>query len=97
MRWKKTIVVILTLALGFPGACTILPARANEKEPPRITKEQLLSMMGSPDVIILDVRESESWKDSDEKIRGAVREEPLEVKNWAKKYPKDKTLILYCS
>jgi rhodanese-related sulfurtransferase len=67
-------------------------------EAPRITKEQLLSMAGDPDVIILDVRESGSWKGSQWKIKGAVREDPTkDVKTWAEKYPRDKTLVLYCS
>ncbi len=67
-------------------------------EVPYITKEQLKDMMGNPDVTILDVRESSSWKESTRKIQGAVREEPeKDVKTWAQKYPKDKTLVLYCS
>jgi predicted sulfurtransferase len=64
----------------------------------RISKEEVKAMMGNPDVVILDVRESQSWKDAKWKIQGAVREDPeKDVKSWAEKYPKDKTLILYCS
>jgi len=67
-------------------------------EPPMITKEELSSRLGNPEVTILDVREGESWKDSKWKIQGAVREDPeKDVKAWAEKYPKDKTLVLYCS
>ena len=67
-------------------------------EAPRVSKEEVKAMLGNPDVVILDVRESQSWKDAKWKIQGAVREDPeKDVKTWAEKYPKDKTLILYCS
>jgi len=42
---------------------------------PRMTKEELKSLLGNPDVIILDVRESGDWKESKWKIPGAVRED----------------------
>jgi len=45
-------------------------------EVPRVTKEQLLSMMGKPEVVILDVRESESWKKSKQKIQGQCARTP---------------------
>jgi hypothetical protein len=62
---------------------------------PMITKEQLRSMLGSPDVIVLDVLVQEQWEISDQKIPGALHENPGEVESWATKYPKDKTLVLY--
>lgn len=53
-------------------------------------------MLGNPDVIILDVRLSNDWDRSEWKIRGAIREDPEEnLKTWAEKYPKDKTLVFY--
>ena len=80
------------------GLAQTVPATGKDIEAPRITKEQLLSMMGNPDVVILDVRESESYKDSQWKIKGAVREDPTkDVKTWAGKYPKESTLVFYCS
>jgi rhodanese-related sulfurtransferase len=67
-------------------------------EVPRVTKEQLLSMMEKPDVVILDVRESGSWKESKQKIQGAVREDPeKDIQGWYDKYPKEKILVFYCS
>lgn len=62
---------------------------------PRITKGQLRSMLGSPDVIVLDVLVQEQWEISDQKIPGALHENPEQVESWATKYPKDKTLVLY--
>lgn len=66
-------------------------------EVPRMTKEELKAILGSPDLIILDVRTGQGWKDSDSKVKGAVREDPENVGSWADNYGKDKTLILYCS
>jgi len=63
-----------------------------------MTKEELKSVLGNPDVIIIDVRESEDYKRSEFKIQGAVREDPeKDIDSWSNKYPKDKTLIFYCS
>ena len=67
-------------------------------EVPKISKEKLLSLMENPEVIVLDVREGGSWKDSRYKIRGAVREDPeKDVQGWFDKYPRGKTLVFYCS
>ena len=34
---------------------------------------------------------------SDKKIKGAVRQDPNEVKTWAASLPKDKKIVLYCA
>lgn len=36
-----------------------------------ITKEQLLPLLGKPDVIIIDVSSNEGWDSRDKKIPGA--------------------------
>ncbi len=80
---------LLLFAAGLPawGKSTV----------PRITKEDLLQKMNDPNVAIIDVRTGFDWQKSNEKIKGAVREDPERVKDWAKKYPLDKTLVLYCA
>ena len=91
-------IILLAIFLVVSGTTSKVRAMGKGVEVPRVTKEQLLSMMGKPDVVILDVRESESWKKSKQKIQGAVREDPLkDVQGWFDKYPKDKTLVFYCS
>jgi hypothetical protein len=50
-----------------------------------------------PNVIIVDLRKSKDYNDSDLKIKGAVRESILKIKDWAPKYPKTKTMVLYCT
>jgi hypothetical protein len=72
-------------------------AAAASDEVPRISVEKTRELLGSPDVIIIDVRTAKTWWRSPTKILNAVREEPGAVEKWAQKYSKDKTLILYCS
>jgi rhodanese-related sulfurtransferase len=61
-----------------------------------MTKEELKSLLGNPDFIIVDVRIEEHWKENKWKIQGAVREDPeKDINTWANKYPKDKTLVFY--
>ena len=66
---------------------------------PRISKEKLKSMLGNPDVVVIDVRTFFDRKMSTNQIKGAVREDPnpSKVKSWAKKYSKEKTIVLYCA
>lgn len=65
---------------------------------PRMTKEELKPLLGNPDVIIIDVRVEDEWKEAKWKIQGAVREDSeKDINTWANKYPKDKTLVFYCS
>lgn len=75
----------------------ILTSFAKSPEAPRMTKEELMAMLGNPDLIIIDVRYGKDWTESDVKIKGAVREDPEAFDSWAKKYPKDKTLVFYCA
>ena len=78
---------------GFAG---VVMAMGQGVEVPRMTKEELKTMLGNPDLIIIDVRIERDWKASELKIKGAVWEDFMEVETWAQKYPKDKTIVLYC-
>lgn len=75
----------------------IFLGQALAAEAPRMTKEELKGLMGKPDIVIIDVRAQSDWESGKEKIQGAVREDPKKVKEWADKYPKDKTLVFYCA
>jgi hypothetical protein len=70
---------------------------ASAAEPPRITKEELKQRLGDPDIVIVDVRTGRDWTGAVRKIQGAVREEPGDGVGWAKRYPKDKPIVLYCA
>jgi len=64
----------------------------------RISKEELKALLNDPSVVVIDVRTDWSWQESDKKIKGAIREDPLgDVKAWALRYPKDKKIVLYCA
>jgi predicted sulfurtransferase len=90
---------LLGLVTGIIGVATlcVLVQSAVAAEVPRMTKEELKSRLDDPDVVIVDVRVGKDWKGSEFKIKGAVREDPTEFSTWAEKYPKDKTLVLYCA
>jgi rhodanese-related sulfurtransferase len=64
---------------------------------PRMTKDELKAKLGKSDLLIIDVRYGKDWTESDLKIKGAIREDPKAFDSWASKYPKDKTLVFYCS
>lgn len=68
---------------------------AGGEEAPRMTKEQLKGLLGNPDLIVIDVR----WggRNAPEKIPAAVFEDPGKAEVWSAKYPKEKTIVLYCS
>jgi hypothetical protein len=85
------------------GAAFLLSASAlfcpdvSGGEPPRITIGELKDRLGDPETAVVDVRGGWDWNRSDRKISGAVREDPKEVGAWAQRYPKDKTIVLYCA
>lgn len=62
-----------------------------------IDKDQLKQMLGSDDLIVLDVRAGRDWTSSEFKIQGALREDPDNVESWAGSYAKDKNIVLYCA
>lgn len=69
-----------------------------DEKVPRMTKEELKSMLDHPDVIIVDVRLENEWNKSQWKIKGAVRIDPeKEIQSAIGKYARDKTYIFYCS
>lgn len=92
MKIKLSATLVVTLCLTVAGISALT---ALAQEVPRITTEEVLGMLGNPDVVIIDVRSGESWNGSELKIKGAVREDPRNVNLWIDKYPKDKTLIFY--
>jgi len=78
------------------GLLAGLPAIVSASDVPKITVEELSARLGSSDLIIIDVRIERDWKSSPLKVKGAVWEDFQDVDNWAQKYPKDKTTVLYC-
>jgi len=67
------------------------------EEVPRITLEDLKAELGSPDLVVIDVRTDKDWKESDRKIAGAFREDSSTPQKWAGNYAKEKKIVLYCA
>jgi len=94
---KYKLAASLLVAVAFLWAGLALKTACASDDPPKMTKEELKGMLGDPEVVVVDVRAGGSWDNSTTKIKGAVREDPTAVQNWVEKYPKDKTLVFYCS
>jgi len=95
MRFKVIAVFGMVLLIG---AVLLLSGADASAQVDRMSKEELKAMLGKPDVIIIDVRQPVDLAKSTMMIKGAVREDTKqEVKSWVDKYPKDKTIVLYCA
>jgi rhodanese-related sulfurtransferase len=84
--WAKVLAFGLVLAITWSCA---------GQKPPLVDKETLKGWLSDPQIIVLDVRAPKDWHVSDKKIKGAVRQDPNEVKTWAANLPKDKKIVLY--
>ena len=92
---RKTILLMAIVMVFAVAAFFAMPAAAQDVK--RMTIEELKGMLGTPDLVILDVRRDGDWKSSKVKIKGAVREDQEKAEAWMSKYPKDKTLVFYCA
>src|SRR5512143_1569100 len=92
MKTRATAWVVLMLVL-----CSGLASPALAADAPRMEKDQLKASLGNPGVVIIDVRSYTDWLFSSDKIQGAVRENYRDFEAWSAKYPKDKTIVLYCA
>jgi len=88
--------IVVPIWMAVMAAITTYAA-SGEEDTARMTQGELKGMLGDPAVVVVDVRTEGSWKASKSKIKGAVREDPAGLEHWIKKYPKDKTLVFYCS
>jgi len=60
-------------------------------------KDELKAKLRNPEVVVIDVRSYTDWLLSGDKINGAVRENYRDFDGRETKFPKDKTLVLYCA
>jgi predicted sulfurtransferase len=86
---------ILSIALGLALVGLVIISAFAAEGVSKIGKEELKEMLDNPDVIILDVRNSQEWQESEYKIKGAIRKMPKFFDSWATEFPKDKMLVLY--
>lgn len=92
---RRTEAILWLLAVALWAWTVTVPARASDA--PRMPKEELRAILGSPDIVIIDVRAQTDWLLTKQKIKGAVRENPREPEKWIDTYSKDKTIVLYCA
>lgn len=92
MKTRAAAALVATLAF-----CVYLASPALAADAPRMEKEQLKASLGNPGIVIIDVRSYTDWLFSNAKIKGAVRENYRDFEEWSGKYPKDKTIVLYCA
>lgn len=85
----------LVAAYGLILALSVTALQAAEA--PRMDKEKAKELLGAGKIVLIDVRQPSDWDASDKKIKGAIREDPTQVAEWAQKYPKDQALLLYCA
>ena len=78
-------------------ASSVEPVSAQPAGPPRMNKETLRGLLGGPDLLILDVRVDNDWRNSDAMIKDAVRKPPELFAAWSSDVPQDKTVVLYCA
>lgn len=87
------------LAVFFAGIiffCFVSPALSADGVP-RMDKDELKALLDNPDVVILDARTSSDWNQSETKIKGANRLDQSNAESIETMYPKDKTIVVYCS
>ncbi len=93
MRRNSWLIFLVVAVLLAPmGACL-----AQKEEAPRIDKDALKGMLGDAKLVLIDVRTPKDWAASDNKIKGAVRQDSNKVAQWGKTLPKDKQIVLYCA
>jgi hypothetical protein len=92
MKIRTVAIFLLLLALSGYAPVSTFGAEA-----PRIEMDAFKARLGQPDVIVIDVRAATDWLLTREKIKGAVRENPKDFDKWHEKYPKGKTIVLYCA
>ena len=87
-------------ASGWFGVAVVwlaLLQAALAAEAPRMDKDALRERLGNADVVVIDVRTDPDWDASGAKIPGAVRESYGDFDAWSSKFPRDRTLVLYCA
>jgi rhodanese-related sulfurtransferase len=91
---NRTLFIVL---LGVFIVCVGCAKVHSANDVPRITKQELKAKLGSPDLVLLDVRTRSDWEKSEEKITGALRVDPETVGAWIGTLPEDREIVLYCA
>ena len=96
MRRTVFLLVLTLIAIGLVGTAARSETALTADSVQKISIDGLKAQLGNPAWVILDVRMAHDWDDSKTKIKGAIRADFHNPAAWVDKYPKDKTIILYC-
>lgn len=88
MKRSGLLVIFLLLSTAIPLLADSVP---------RMDKDELKSLLGSKNLVILDVRLGRDWRTSEFKIKSALRADDGDLLTVVRKYPKDYTIVLYCA
>jgi len=91
---KRTVLPAILGVIAVFIACTNVQSAIDA---PRISKEELKAKLGSPDLVLIDVRTRKDWDMSNDKITGAIRMNPEAFDDWAGTLAKEKEIVLYCA
>ena len=87
----KKLLLLALLLCSF----TLTPALAADVK--LMEKEELQALLGSKDLVILDVRAGRDWSTSEFKIQGAIRADGADFAIWSASLPKESKVVLYCA
>ena len=88
--WAASLALVFMLVGSWATA-------AQAADIPRVSIDELKSMIEDDSVVVLDVRSGRDWSSSEFKIQGAKHTDPSKISAWAGDLPKDKKLVLYCA
>jgi rhodanese-related sulfurtransferase len=87
MKRVFTLLIILMVLAASPLFAASVPT---------MDKDELKSLLGSENLVILDVRTGRDWSTSEFKIKDAQRVNGRDL-SAAMTYPKDNTFVFYCA
>jgi len=93
---KKTFWVLF-FASVLMTATLALSQFVQAQDVPRITKDELKKQLCSKNLMLIDVRVTQGWEQSNQKIKCATRMDPDNISAWISTLPKDKEIVFYCS
>ncbi len=63
----------------------------------KITADELNSILGNEDLVVIDSRKTSDWENSEEMILGAFRGDPWKTEEWITAFSTDKRYVVYCA
>ncbi len=96
MNLQRIAVIVSLIVVGL-GIGLSAEALLTVDTVPRIGLQELKRRMGSPNLVIIDVRTRQDCEESTAKIKGSIREDSVDVDSWMARYPATQTLVFYCA